>query len=224
MTARSRDRWYARTTWSDADRDDFLARLGEVVGEHERAATVRKQAAHLLAFAKGETRAGRAATPEERAEALAGASELYERFLATWPASSDLAYVHAALGETRELAGDDAAALEHWRRALAAQRSTTRSTNAHLRFGMLVVRRAQQDLYDEALTLITAHGQVLVYPRDQYEQCGIRAWILAMRGERERARLCALDALAATKHCAFDPDSPFHIGLVELVRPPMAKR
>ena len=77
--------WYARTTWSPTDREEFLTRLRAVVGAHEQAACLRKQAAHLL----------KARTPE----ALGGARELYELLLAQFPDSSDLAYVHTALGE-----------------------------------------------------------------------------------------------------------------------------
>lgn len=196
--------WYARTTWTDADREGFLAQLRAVVGANEQAACLRKQAAHLL-------KAGTPAT-------LAGARELYELLLAQFPDSSDLAYVHTALGEVLEAAGDAPSALAAYRAALAAQRGTTRSTDAHLRFGLLVLRTGRDDLFAEAAAMLEAAGQPLVYPFDQYRHCGILAHLRAARGEAARARLSARDALAATKHCAVDAGSDFHRRLEELAR------
>jgi len=193
--------WYTHTTWTDVDREEFLARLRAVAGAHEQAACLRKQAAHLL----------KARTPE----ALAGARELYDLLIAQFPESSDLAYVHTALGEVLEASAADDAALVAYRAALDAQRGTTRSTDAHLRFGLLVIRLGREDLFAEAQRRLDADAQSLVYPLDQYRRCGIAAHLAAARGERVRATLAARDALAATRYVAVDEGTPFHAHLVE---------
>ncbi|MBA3685276.1 MAG: hypothetical protein H0W72_08550, partial [Planctomycetes bacterium] len=161
--------WYARTSWSPDDREDFLARLRAVAGDHEQAAILRKQAGHLL----------KARTPES----LAGARELYELLLAQFPDSSDTAYAHAALGECLERQGEPDRALAAYVRALDAQLGRTRTTNAHLRFGLLAVETGRIELYDVAQRLIDEFGQALIYPAEQYQQCAIRAVIAAQRGE-----------------------------------------
>ncbi len=207
MTKRA---WYARTTWSADDREDFLARLRQVAGEHEQVACLRKQAGHLL----------KARSPE----ALAGARELYELLIAQFPLSSDLAYAHAALGQCRELLGETDGALAEYVRALDAQRGRARTTTAHLRFGLLAIASSRTDLYEVAARLIAEFAQALIYPSEQYEQCAIRAVLADHRGEAPLARLCALDAIQASKHCAVDPASALHQRVLALagpaVRPP----
>ncbi len=194
--------WYAHTTWTASDHDDFFLRLRQIVGAHEQAACLRKQAGHLL----------KARTPAT----LAGARELYELLVAQFPDSSNLAYVHTSLGEVLEASGEDEAALAAYRQALGAQHGTTRSTDAHLRFGLLVIRATRSERYPEALTLLESAGLPMVYPFDQYRYCGIVAHLRAARGETGRARLSARDALAATKHCVVDQQSAFHLRLEEL--------
>ena len=196
--------WYAHSTWTPTVREEFLARLHAVTGAHEQAACLRKQAAHLT----------KASTPET----LNGARELYELLLAQFPDSSDLAYVHTALGQVLETSAENDAALTAYRAAIDAQRGTTRSTDAHLRFGLLVIRAGRNELFAEALTLLESSCQPLVYPFDQYRHCGIVAHLRGIRGETARARLSARDALAATKHCVVDAASAVHLRLEDLAR------
>lgn len=209
--------WYAKKTWSTSDREDFLTRLRAVVGDHEQASALRKQAAHLLLqFAKS--------APAEADQLLAGARELYELFIDQFPGSAERAYVLTALGDILERTGDHDQALVRWRDALAAQRHTPRTTTAHLRFGMLVVQLARSDLYYEVSALLAEFGNVLIYPTDQYQQCGIKAHLHVHAGKRDLAVLCARDAIAATKHIAVDIDAPFHQLLLELTKPTVIKR
>lgn len=207
--------WYTRTSWHDSDRDDFHAQLRATTGANEQAACLRKQAAHLLAHA---TKLGRR-TPADPVvdQLLAGARELFETFLDWFGDSAERAYVFAALGEIEERSGAVELALTRYREALAAQEGTPRSTNAHLRFAVLVTDRELTGHYPEALALLERHAQPLIYPLEQYHHCGSRAHLLAERGERALAVLCATDALAATKHIAVDESLPFHRRLVHLV-------
>ncbi len=204
--------WYAKKSWSTAEREDFLARLRAVVGDHEQATILRKQAAHLL------QQCAKAAQAEAD-QLLAGARELYELFLDQFPHSAERAYVLCAVGEILEKIGEHDAAFARWREAMAAQRGTPRSTNAHLHFGMLAVRDARIDLYDEVSAQLAEFGQTLIYPTDQYQQCGIQAHLHAHAGKRALALLCARDALSAAKHVAVDENSDFHCQLMELVAP-----
>lgn len=206
--------WYTRTTWTGADREEVLERLRGTIGEHEQAACLRKQAGHLL------THAGKLARRGERIadvdQLLAGARELFETFLAWFPDSSDRAYVLASLGEVEERSGNLAAALDRYREALNAQDGTTRSTSAHLRFGLVVCEHALEEHYAEALTLVERHGQPLIYPVEQYRHCGIRAIALMQGGDRALAQLCAADALSATRHTAVDDTTRFHRALIAI--------
>lgn len=209
--------WYARKTWTAADREDFLARLRATAGGHEQAAALRKQAGHLL------QRHAKAAGGEAD-QLLAGARELYELFVDQFPDSAERAYALCSLGEILERTGEHDAAFARWREALAAQRGTPRSTNAHLRFGMLAVRLERAELFAEVIALLAEFGQVLIYPTDQYQQCGIRAHLHHHARERAMAVLCARDALAATNHVAVDESSSFHRLLVELTKPIVTTR
>ncbi len=197
--------WYAKNTWTEADRGDFFARLHAVPEPFERAACLRKQAAHLL----------QTGGPEE----LSGARELLDLVLSNYPDSSQLAYGIARLGECHERSGDTDAAFASYRSAIAAGRGTPRSSDAHRRFGLLAVTLGRVDLYDEAWAALATDDQPLIYPLDQYQQCGIKAIIHAQRGEVVPARLCALDALAATKHVRVDPEAPVYQQLEALVKP-----
>ncbi len=207
--------WYSRTSWADSDREAFYTQLRAVVGANEQAACLRKQAAHLLAHA-GKLGRRDAADPAVD-QLLAGARELYETFLDWFSDSAERAYVFAALGEIEERCGAVTLALSRYRQALTAQDGTTRSTNAHVRFALLVTDRELMAHYPEALALLEQHAQPLVYPLDQYQHCGSRAHLLAQRGDRALAVLCAQDAFAATKHIAVDESTSFHHRLVHLV-------
>lgn len=206
--------WYARTTWTESDREEVLERLRGTVGEHEQAACLRKQAGHLLTHAGKLARLGD--RPGETDQLLAGARELFETFLSWFPDSSDRAYVLANLGEVEERGGRIEAALDRYREALAAQDGTTRSTSAHLRFGFLVCDLALVVHYAEALALVERHGQPLIYPVEQYRHCGIRAITLMQVGDRALAQLCAADALSATRHTAVDDTTRFHRALISI--------
>jgi len=206
--------WYARTTWTETDRTEVLVRLRETVGANEQAACLRKQAAHLLAQARKLGR--RNPADAGRDQLLAGARELNELFLNWFPDSADRAYALTALGDVEAPSGNDDAALDHYRAALAAQVDSTRSTNAHLRFAMLVVERELTPHFAEALQILAAHAQPLIYPLEQYQHCGARALLLASAGQRTHALLCAQDALAATRYAAIDENTSFHHRLVQL--------
>jgi tetratricopeptide (TPR) repeat protein len=209
--------WYSKKTWTTAEREDFFARLRTVTGENEQAAALRKQAAHLLQ----ETAK---TTPGEADQLLAGARELYELFIDQFPDSAERAYAFCALGDILERSGEHDAALAQWREALAAQKGTPRSTNAHLRIGMLAIRLKRSDLYSEVERLLSDFGQTLIYPIDQYQQCGIKTHLNVHAGRRDLAILCARDALSATKHIHVDTSTDFHRLLVELTKPTVIQR
>lgn len=213
----SKKSWYARTTWTSDDRDDFLTRLRDTVGEHEQAACLRKQAAHLLAHAQKCIRAqAEAATTDQT---LAGARELFDMYLDWFPDSSDCAYVHVNLGDIEVIAEHADAAFDHYRAALTAQQQTNRSTNAHLRFGVLALERQRNDLYDEASALLESNSQPLIYPLEQYQHCGIKSLLLVHHKKRAAAHRYAIDALAALKYVAVDETTHFHQQLLAMTSP-----
>lgn len=207
--------WYTRTSWAESDREAFYTQLRGIAGANEQASCLRKQAAHLLVHA-GKLGRRNAADPVVD-QLLAGARELYETYLEWFSDSADCAYVFTALGEIEERCGAIDVALSRYRQALTAQDGTTRSTNAHLRFAVLVTDRELSAHYAEALALLERHAQPLIYPMEQYQHCGSRAHLLAQQGDRALAVLCATDALAATKHVAVDELTSFHRRLVYLV-------
>ena len=161
----SKTEWFRRTTWSDADRENFNAHLKRCRTAGNKAQYLRIQACHLA-------EAGR------HAEAI----ELLDRLFAEFPERFELAQSHAQKADALAALGQVAAAIEEYRAALQAERDFPQvRTNAWLDFGWLVVERELTDLYEEAARTLQEFGDVggIMFPNTGYAYCAIQALLLA---------------------------------------------
>src|SRR6516165_10699113 len=128
----SQTEWFRRATWTDADREDFNARLKRSRGASSKAQYLRIQALHLA-----------------EADHREGAIELLDRLLAEFPDSIDIAQAHAQKAESLAKLGQTEAAIEEYRAALQRERDFPNvQTNAWLDFGWFVVEKRLTHLYD----------------------------------------------------------------------------
>jgi tetratricopeptide (TPR) repeat protein len=173
--------WFRRTTWSDADREDFNAHLRRSRGARNKAQYLRIQACHLA-------EAGR----------HADAIELLDRLFAEFPERFELAQSHAQKADSLARLGQIAAAIEEYRAALQAEREFPHvRTNAWLDFGWLVVERELTDLYEEAARTLQEFRDSagIAFPSTAYAYSAIQAVLHAARGDKARAREFARQAL-----------------------------
>jgi tetratricopeptide (TPR) repeat protein len=178
----SKTEWFRRTTWSDADREDFNARLKRCRGAGSKAQYLRVQAVHLA-------EAGR----------HAAAIELLDRSLAEFPDNLHLAQAHTQKAGSLAKLGRVDSAIEQYRRALQAERDFPNvRTNAWLDFGWLVVEKQLESLYGEAAQVLREFRQEsdLKFPASEYRYFVIQALLADARNERERASGFAKQALA----------------------------
>jgi tetratricopeptide (TPR) repeat protein len=125
----SKTEWFRRTTWSDADREDFNAHLKRSRGAGNKAQYLRIQAGHL-------------ADGGHHAAAI----ELLDRLFAEFPQRIELAQAHAQKTDSLAKLGQLKAAIQEYRSALQAERDLPNiRTNAWLDFGWLVVEKQLTD-------------------------------------------------------------------------------
>jgi tetratricopeptide (TPR) repeat protein len=178
----SKTEWFRRTTWSDADREDFNAHLKRSRGAGNKAQFLRIQACHLAD-------AGR----------HADAIELLDRLFTEFPQQFELAQSHAQKADCLTALGQIEAAIQEYRAALQAERDYPQvQTNAWLDFGWLVVKSQLSDLYQEVSRVMHefGDGRGFEFPSVIYACNTIQALLADARGDNARAREFAKQALA----------------------------
>ncbi len=178
----SKTEWFRRSTWSDADREDFNARLKRSRGASSKAQYLRLQALHLA-----------------EAGHHTGAIELLDRLLAEFPDSIDTAQAHAQKAESLAKLGQPEAVIDEYRAALQRERDFPNvRTNAWLDFGWFVVENELTPLYDEIARVLEEFCDEggLRFPAIEYRYAAIHALLADARGEKTRAREFAQQALA----------------------------
>jgi tetratricopeptide (TPR) repeat protein len=174
--------WFRRTTWSDADREDFNARLKRSRGAGNKAQYLRIQALHL-----------------GQAGHHASAIELLDRLFADFPDIIQLAQAHAQKAESLAKIGHTEAAIEEYRASLQAERDFPNvRTNAWLDFGWLVLEMELTPLYDEVANVLEEFREQsgFKFPANEYRYAAIQALLADARGEKARAREFAHQALS----------------------------
>ena len=174
--------WFRRTTWTDADRVDFNARLKRSRGASSKAQYLRLQALHLA-----------------EAGHYDGAIELLDRLLAEFPDSIDVAQGHAQKADSLVKLGQTEAAVDEYRAALQRERDFPNvRTNAWLDFGWFVVEKRLTRLYDEVAHVLDEFRDEggLRFPAIEYRYAAIQALLADARGEKSQAREFAKTALA----------------------------
>jgi tetratricopeptide (TPR) repeat protein len=180
--AMSKTEWFRRTTWSDADREDFNARLKRSRGVGNKAQYLRIQAGHLA-----------------DAGLHAAAIELLDRLFAEFPRRIELAQAHAQKADSLAKLGQLEAAIGEYRTALQTERDFPNvRTNAWLDFGWLVVERQLTDFYDEVSRVLQEFREEdgLKFPAIEYRYATIQALLADARSEKAQARKFAKQALA----------------------------
>lgn len=181
-TAMSKTEWFRRITWSDADREEFNARLKRSRGEGNRAQYLRIQAGHLA-----------------EAGHHAAAIELLDRLFAEFPERIQLAQAHAQKADSLAKLVRIEAAIEEYRAALQTERDFPNvRTNAWLDFGWLVAERQLTDYYDEVSRVLQEFRDErgVRFPAIEYRYAALQALLADHRGEGARAREFARRALA----------------------------
>jgi tetratricopeptide (TPR) repeat protein len=178
----SETEWFRRTTWSDADRDDFNARLRRSRSAAKKAQYLRIQAWHLADTGSH-----------------AAAIELLDRLFAEFPQRVELAQAHAQKAQSLANLRQTEGAIQEYRAALQAERDFPNArTNAWLDFGWLVVERQLTDYFDEVSRVLREFRDEcgLKLPAIEYRCDAIQAVLADYRGDRARAQDFARRALA----------------------------
>jgi tetratricopeptide (TPR) repeat protein len=174
--------WFRRATWTDADREDFNARLKRSRGAGNKAQYLRIQAVHLAEAGHHE-----------------GAIELLDRMFVEFPEKIQLAQAHAQKADSLAKLGQIDAAIQEYRAGLQAEREFPNvRTNAWLDFGWLVVEKQMAELYEEVSRVLQEFREEggLKLPAREYRYAAIQALLADARAERARAREFAKQALA----------------------------
>jgi tetratricopeptide (TPR) repeat protein len=174
--------WFRRTTWSDADREDFNVRLKRSRGAGNKSQYLRLQAFHL-----------------GQAGHHAGAIELLDRLFVEFPDKIQLAQAHAQKADSLAKLGHIEAAIGEYRASLQAERDYPNvCTNAWLDFGWFVLEMQLTPLYDEVARVLEEFRKKdgIKFPAIEYRYTAILALLADERGEKEQAREFAKQALA----------------------------
>jgi tetratricopeptide (TPR) repeat protein len=178
----SKTEWFRRSTWTDADRQEFHARLNRSCQASNKAQYLRIQALHLAESGHPEA-----------------AIELLDQLFVEFPESIDIAQAHVQKAASLAKLGRTEAAIEEYRAALQAQRDRPNvQTNAWLDFGWFVVERALTGLYDEVAMLLEEFRENggLSFPANEYRYAAIQALLADGHADMPRAREFAKKALA----------------------------
>jgi tetratricopeptide (TPR) repeat protein len=178
--------WFRRKTWTEADQQEFHARLNRSRGQSSKAQYLRIQAVELVEV--GTEQATRAAIG------------LLELLLAKYPEQSEIAGACLCMGECCEALGQLDEAISWYRKALEQQRIFPNlQTNAQLYFAMLVAEEQKRDKYDEAISFLGEWSSLDDFPVMVFQECCARALIHFDKEEKTQAREWARRALEAAE-------------------------
>jgi tetratricopeptide (TPR) repeat protein len=198
--------WYRKTTWSEADQEDFEARWKRARGDWNRFQYLTIQAAHLVG-----------AKPPRYSEAL----RLIDRALSDFHEPIGIANALALKARCiHALSGFDAA-IPVYREALQYEKADPRvRTQMWSLFPWLIAKERKIDLYDEALEWLSfPQSKDVMFPIDRLRSFTVLAIVADHYGDHVKARSDAESALRA----AVTSRSPFprhrEIGLVTQIEP-----
>jgi tetratricopeptide (TPR) repeat protein len=196
----SKEDWYRRKTWTEADRMEFDARLKRSRGSGNKAQYLRIQALYLADAGHDES-----------------AIELLDRMFAEIPDRIDLTQAHYQKAVSLAKLEHTNAALAEYRAALQAERNYPRvKTNAWLSFGWFVIEKQLTEFYGVVLEVLKEFRDERrnQFPASEYRYAVIQSLLADARGEQAVAKEFAIKAIteAAKGHSGFQ----YHpsIGLV----------
>lgn len=172
--------WYRRKTWTKADEEEFLAKLGRA------RKTGRSQYLRIQAITLIDTR---------KKNLLPVAEMLLNKVLTDYPEDrTEISMTYCSLGSIFQIKGDFDRALAYFRKSIDFERTFPNvRTGSHISFAEVVVHAGKTELYEEAeqllLTEINADG--MKWPSQNYRMYSLLSVILRFRGDDEQAALCA---------------------------------
>lgn len=174
--------WFRRTSWSPEDEREFFARLQRSRGDHNKSQYLRIQASHLEDT--GDTRH------------IEAALKLLDLLVRDYPEPAEIACAFWQRARCHERLGQIDEAMAAYRQALEAeQQHPGWNTGAALDYAWLIATRRTRLLYDEALRLLHASEDSVIFPVHEFRNAAIRAMIAADRGDRVSAARFAQAAL-----------------------------
>jgi tetratricopeptide (TPR) repeat protein len=179
----AKQEWFRKASWSPEDEADFFAHLHRA-RPAGRAQYLRIQALHLT----------EGASPALLAAALA----LLDRCVQSYPDDTLIAMAHDQRAKCLSSLQRPEEAVEAFRAAFGAMRrrpNVRPSTAAE--FGVFVVARRLEPLYDEALAMLDEFEGTDIFPVEVYRRQGVRAILNARRGRLAVALPAAKSALDA---------------------------
>lgn len=175
--------WFRKTSWSLEDKADFFAHLHRARPKN-RAQYLRIQAHHLQEIGSPET--------------LYASLELLELIFRDYPVESQIATAYHLRAQGLLALGDIDASIQAFRQVFEAQHHfPSIQTNAHLDFGLLVVRHRLSEYYDEALCVLHGFTESLLFAFQVYIYYAVKAIIASEMGDVENACQWAIESLSA---------------------------
>jgi tetratricopeptide (TPR) repeat protein len=174
--------WYKRTTWTNADREDFLSRL-------KRARQNTPLYLQMQAEALQQT-----GDPK----LIEAALELINNYIENW--SSDLALPQIYLQKAECLAtqGYISEVVTAFRNAIESNRTRPNIlTAARAKFALFVLKHELKEFYSEALTLLREPGNLIVFQSQAFQRNAALALLLDYQGDKTGALSHAQSALKA---------------------------
>jgi hypothetical protein len=197
--------WFRKTTWSEADREDFEAHLKRSRGAYNKSQYVRIQASHL-----------ENAKPPLYQEALS----LLERALTEWRDDSQVACALFQKAKCVLATKGLDAAIPVFREGLEFEKRRSQArTGAWVEFPWQIVKHRRVDLFREALGWLAFCPTGMLLPIDQFRVSVVLAIVKMSEGDLAFAKSCAVDAERAAD--TNDSGLAHHkkLGLVESVEP-----
>lgn len=198
-----REDWYRRTTWSDADEDQFRARLKRSRTSANKSQYLRVQAVYLA-----------------EAGHHTSAIQLLDEMIRDYPQHIELAQAYLQKAESLVATDFLSDAVDEYRASLEAERLFPGvKTGCWLLFPWFIVKHNIVVLYDEATDILQEFNRVdrLAFPIDRYRYAAICALLLSAKGEDDVSRKWAKEAMqhAKAEHSGFRHHP--NIGLVKNV-------
>jgi tetratricopeptide (TPR) repeat protein len=199
--------WYRKTTWEQADREDFAAHLTRARAA-SRAQYLRIQALHL-----------------QQVGLFKEALGLLDAMLEQYPQRIELAQAQLQRAQCLAGLGRIPEATDEYRTVLRTEAAFPNvQTYAWIDFPWFAVKHHATHLYDEVLGVLGRSDRSALFPVDRYRINAILSLIAEDQGDRHAAREYARSALAASAetHSGFRYHS--NLGLVRGPDPEIHER